>query len=80
MARLHIGDKVQVIEGSGLDSNRTGYIVTINYKHIASIPELYKPFDSKREVLIQDANDNYFTMFKNRLIIIRAGCNGAKRL
>jgi hypothetical protein len=68
------GIKVKVCSGSGLDSGRIG-IIQDNRLYSQDFikknePGRYKRFDSASECLIKDCNDNIFTMFKNRLIIV----------
>lgn len=71
MKKLKIGDVCKVSEYSGLDSRRIGKIVKYNYSTYWNIPGVYKPFDSKREFMLQDINNGeFFTMFKNRLSLI----------
>jgi hypothetical protein len=72
-AKIHRGHLYQVCEGSGIDSRRIGLMV--DYRRFsqswiqANEPGRYKPFNPKIEALLLDEYKNqYFTMFKNRLI------------
>ena len=70
MVKLIVGHRYKVSEGSGLDSNRVGRMCNAKYytQWFQLEPGRYKDFDSKREVLLLDDNDTYFTMFKDRLV------------
>lgn len=71
MKRLKNGTICKVVEYSGLDSNRIGKIVEYSYVIYWKISGVYKPFDSKREYMLQDVQTGeYFTMFKDRLTIV----------
>ena len=69
MSKIQLGRKYKVTDYSGLDSGRVGTAIKYNQNAYNGIPGIYKPFDSKREIMLQDCNGQYFTMFKNRLIL-----------
>lgn len=69
-----IGERVRVSEGSGIDSGKTGVIVSPGEVKTrgdlvpTNIEGAYKPVDWKREVAVRLDNGELITMFKNRLI------------
>lgn len=71
--KIILGKKYCVTDGSGVDSNRIGVVISPNhsYKFFKEIePGRYKSFDYRREALLIDEQGLYFTMFKNRLILV----------
>jgi hypothetical protein len=69
--KLKVGDKVRVVDGAGLDSRKEGVIIHPSSHKLnldgRGIPQLeeghYKPFDSRREAVIEQENGRVFTMF-----------------
>lgn len=69
--RVKIGKLYVVTEGAGLDSRRMGKVICPTGKDIRQLfqdnPGYYKPFNSKREVLLQEPDGTLFSMFKQYL-------------
>ncbi len=71
-----IGARIEVVQFSGLDSGKTGVIVSPSEVKTrgdgvpTNIPGAYKPVDWKREVAVRLDNGELITMFKNRLNVI----------
>lgn len=68
---LIAGNTYQVSEGAGIDSGRVGILqdpAKFSQDFIAkNEPGRYKPFEPRKECILQDARGAYFTMFKNYL-------------
>jgi hypothetical protein len=75
-SRFRVGTKVKVSDGSGLDSNKTGIVVSPREVKIdgsgipVNVSGAYKPVDWKREIAVKFDDGSLITMFKNRLSII----------
>jgi len=71
MRKFPVGTKVQVTEGAGLDSGRTGTVVDWRGKNRQlrkENPGYYKDFNPKTEVMIlDDDNGKLFSMFPSYL-------------
>ena len=71
---LRIGTKVRVCQCSGVDSGRTGRVVSPRKVKTDGhcVPKIighYKPVNWRKESAVLDNNGNLFTMFDNRLRI-----------
>lgn len=68
-----VGNKVKISDGSGVDSNKTGVIVspreikTDGSGVPVNVQGAYKPVDWNREVAVRLDDGNLITMFKNRV-------------
>lgn len=70
--RLAIGTRVIISEGSGIDSNKQGIIVSrdivkYNSRGIPLLEGYYKPIDWSRESAVMLDTGRLITMFNNRL-------------
>ena len=74
--KLQPGVRVKVVDGSGIDSNKTGIIVSprevrTNGSGVPiNVQGAYKPVDWKREFAVKLDDGELITMFKNRLYAI----------
>lgn len=71
MRKFPVGTRVQVTEGAGLDSARTGIVVDWHGKTRQlrkENPGYYKDFNPKTEVMIQSDSGSLFSMFPQYLI------------
>jgi len=71
--KLIVGNKYRVAEGSGCDSGRVGKLCSASFFNKKFIQEnelgRYWEFDPKKECILWDEEkEEYFTMFKNRLV------------
>ncbi len=68
---IHIGQRYQVCQGSGLDSGRVGTVCSsagLTQEEFRVIePGRYTNFDPLTESLLVDDSMSWFTMFKSRL-------------
>jgi len=68
-----VGTKVRISDGSGVDSNKTGIVVSRSEVKTdgrgvpVNVQGAYKPVDWSREVAIKLDDGNLITMFKNRV-------------
>jgi hypothetical protein len=67
--RYPVGMRVRIHEGAGLDSGKTGIVVTpvLDHRGIPKVPGAYKPFDPSIERYIRLDDGTVTTMFTNYL-------------
>ena len=70
MRKLNVGDNVRVVDEAGLEGGSEGVIISprgsLN-RDGRGIPQIggghYKPFDAKKECVVEQENGRIFTMF-----------------
>jgi hypothetical protein len=70
MRPMAVGTRIKIVEGSGLDSGKTGVIQMprLDWRGMPKdVHGAYKPFDPTKEFYIRLDNGTFTTMFKVRV-------------